>query len=233
MPRGGAAAAAASLGEGFDMTRCRLVIALLCIGSALGGCAAHKAPQAPPAAQVSTPVLEVTATSLNVRETPSSTGAVVGSLKRGDRVSAPQAEAGGWLYVESDAGLKGYVAAQYIRVVAAPATAAPAAAAPAAAATRAPAPTEAAARKPAPSGKLARITEGMTEAQVVEILGAPTSQQNYLTGKAWIPHYHGPDAHRLDYRYKGAGIVVFNRNRYSSVVKVIRVDADPNEDGYP
>jgi len=54
-----------------------------------------------------------------------------------------------------------------------------------------------------------------------------------MTGKAFIPHYHGPDAHRLDYRYKGVGIVVFNRNRYSSVVKVIRVEADPNEDGYP
>ena len=224
---------------GFSMTQFKVVIALACIGSALGGCAARKAPEAPAAApaaaQVSKPVVEVTAASLNVRETPSSTGAVVGSLKRGDRASAPEAESGGWLYVESDAGPKGYVASKYVRVVEASATAAPA---PAAAATpSAPAatsaPAETAARKPATGSSLARITEGMTEAQVVEILGAPTSQQNYMTGKAWIPFYYGPDTGRLDYRYKGVGMVVFSRSRYSSATKVIRVAADPNEDGLP
>jgi len=214
------------------MTRFKIVIALACIGSALGGCATRKAPEAPaaPAAAqvVSTPVVEVTVTSLNVRKTASSTGAVVGSLKRGDRASAPQAEAGGWLYVESDAGPKGYVASKYVRIVEASATAAPAPAA-----TSAPAPAETAARKPVPGSNLARITEGMTEAQVVEILGAPTSQQNYMTGKAWIPFYYGPDTGRLDYRYKGVGTVVFSRSRYSGGTKVIRVAADPNEDGLP
>ena len=73
----------------------------------------------------------------------------------------------------------------------------------------------------------------MTEAQVIEILGAPTSQQNYVTGKAFIPMYYGTDTSRLDYRYKGVGLVVFSRNQYSGGTKVIRVDADPNEDGFP
>ena len=73
----------------------------------------------------------------------------------------------------------------------------------------------------------------MSEAQVVEILGPPTSQQNYVTGKAWIPYYYGPDTGRLDYRYKGLGIVVFSRNRYSGQAQVVRIDSDPNEDGYP
>ena len=68
---------------------------------------------------------------------------------------------------------------------------------------------------------------------MVEILGAPTSQQNYQTGKAWIPYYYGPDTGRVDYRYKGLGSVVFSRNRYSGATKVVRVDSDPNEDGYP
>ena len=201
---------------------------------ALGGCAGHKAPPAAETsapAQVSTPVVEATATSLNIRATASSTGAVVGSLKRGERATAPQPAEGGWLYVESDAGPKGYVASQYVRFVEARATAAPAAAAPAA--KSAPAPAASAAQKPVATGKFARISEGMTEAQVVEILGPPTSQQNYVTGKAFIPHYHGSDAHRLDYRYKGGGIIVFNRNRYSSVVKVVSIAPDPNEDGYP
>ena len=219
------------------MTRCRVVIALVCISSALAGCAGRKAQEAAPAparAAASAPVVEVTATSLNVRATASSSGAVVGSLKRGDRASAREPEAGGWLYVESDKGPSGYVASQYVRVVAAGASPAPAPAASGAhAAESAKPPAETAARQPAPGSKLARITEGMTEAEVVAILGAPTSQQNYVTGKAFIPHYYGSDAHRLDYRYKGVGIVVFNRNRYSSVVKVIRVESDPNEDGYP
>jgi len=201
------------------------------MGVALGGCASRKAPEAPPAqpaVQVSTPVVEVTANSLNVREKASATGAVVGTLKRGDRARAPQPESNGWLYVESDSGIKGYVASKYVRVVETVSTPAPAPAA-----QSAPAPAKSEARPPPPGSQLARITQGMTEAQVVEILGAPTSQQNYMTGKAWMPFYYGPDTGRLDYRYKGVGIVVFSRSRYSSATKVIRVDSDPNEDGYP
>ena len=181
-------------------------------------------------------MVEVTANSLNIRATPSPTGAVVGSLKRGERASAPQAAAGGWQYVESSAGAKGYVAAQYVQIVAAsaPAASAPAAPAAAPAATSTPAPTaEPPARPPIPGSKLARVSLGMTEAQVVEILGAPTSQQNYVTGKAFIPFYYGPDTSRLDYRYKGVGIVCFSRNRYSSGTEVVRVDYDPSEDGVP
>ena len=159
------------------MTRCKVVIALVCIGSALAGCAGHKAPEAAQApAPASALVVEVTATSLNIRATPSSTGAVVGSLKRGERASAREPEAGGWLYVESDKGPKGYVASQYVRVVEAGASTTPAPAASAAESAKPPAQT--AARRPAPGSKLARITEGMTEAEVVAILGAPTSQQN-------------------------------------------------------
>jgi len=226
------------------MTRTKFAMTLACIGVALAGCAskngpeAAAAPAAPAAAPVTTPVVEVTATSLNIRTTPTATGAVVGSLKRGDHANAPQAEAGGWLYVESASGAKGYVASKYVKVVqasAAPAAAAPAAPAATAApeATKAPASDEAAAR-PAPAGsKLARVTAGMTEPQVVEIMGAPTTQQNYITGKAFIPFYYGPDASRLDYRYKGVGIIVFTRNRYSNQTEVIRVDYDPNEDGVP
>jgi hypothetical protein len=190
-------------------------------------------------------MIEVNANSLNVRATPDPKGAVLGSLKRGQRAKAPQPAAGGWIYVETDAGAKGYVAAQYVTPVAETATAAPAAAAapsstapaakPAETAPAEGAPTalEETAKKPIPGTKLATITAGMSEAQVIAILGAPTSQQNYVTGKAFIPMYYGPDTSRLDYRYKGVGIVVFTRNRYSGGTEVIRVDHDPSEDGLP
>jgi hypothetical protein len=223
------------------MMRYSCSIVVLCGALALAGCAkrqpadasASAAPAAAPAAAI--PVVEVTAKSLNLRATASSTGAVVGSLKQGEQVNAPQPASGGWQYVETSAGAKGYVSSQFVRPVAsaAPAAAAPAAA-PAAAATPAPDPAKKETARPAtPGTPLARVTAGMTEAQVIEILGAPTSQQNYVTGKAFIPMYYGTDTSRMDYRYKGVGIVVFSRNQYSGGTKVIRIDADPNEDGFP
>jgi hypothetical protein len=216
------------------------VIAFACIGLALAGCsskqpeAAAPAPAPAAAPQPSVPMVEVTANSLNLRETASTAAPVVGTLKRGDRARAPEAESGGWLYVEVPSGPSGYVASKYVRAVEGSAAPAPApATAPAPAAASAPASGEVSKSPPPPGSKLARVTNGMSEAQVVEILGPPTSQQNYVTGKAWIPYYYGPDTGRLDYRYKGLGIVVFSRNRYSSATKVVRVDSDPNEDGYP
>jgi hypothetical protein len=222
-------------------TGTRIAIALLCTGALLAGCASKQGAEQPAeaapaaAAAPSVPVVEVTASSLNVRATPSGTGSLLGSLKQGARASAPQPEANGWIYVETDTGLKGYVASKFVRAVegAAAAPAAAPAAQPAPAAESAPAPKGRTARPPTPGTPLARVQVGMTEAQVIEILGQPTSQQNYMTGKAWIPWYYGSDTSRLDYRYKGVGLVAFSRNRYSGGTKVVRVDEDPNEDGLP
>ena len=83
---------------------------------------------------------------------------------------------------------------------------------------------------PPAGSKLAKVTSGMTEAQVREITGAPTSETTYMTGKAFIPFYFGP-THQTDYKYKGEGRIVFARNRWSGAGKVIRVDYDPSEDG--
>jgi uncharacterized protein YgiM (DUF1202 family) len=55
-------------------------------------------------------MVEITAKSLNLRATASATGAVVGSLKQGEQVSAPQPASGGG-YVETSTGAKGYVSA--------------------------------------------------------------------------------------------------------------------------
>jgi hypothetical protein len=219
------------------MTRVKVVLAFGCLGLALAGCGGKTAketppPAAAPAPQASVPMVEVTANTLNIREQASPTGAVVGTLKRGDRVRAPEAASGGWQYVEVPSGPSGYVASKYVRAVEGSAATAPAPA-PAPTAASAPASGEASKSPPPPGSKLARVSNGMSEAQVVEILGPPTSQQNYVTGKAFIPHYYGSDASRLDYRYKGLGIVAFSRNRYSGNAQVVRVDSDPNEDGYP
>jgi hypothetical protein len=83
-----------------------------------------------------------------------------------------------------------------------------------------------------PAGhRLANVEPGMTPGQVTGILGAPTSEQSYQTGKAWIPFYWGSDLARTDWKYAGEGRVVFSQNRWSGALKVIRVDYDPGEDG--
>src|SRR4030095_4678642 len=47
---------------------------------------------------------------------------------------------------------------------------------------------------PPPAGsKLAGITQGMRPEEVQKIAGAPTTIRPYLTGKAFIPWYFGPD----------------------------------------
>lgn len=218
------------------MIRFPLFLVLALSPLALGGCASSG--DAGSSAAASVPVYEVTAGSLNMRSEPSTSGAVVDSLKQGTQVQAPRAVENGWLYVETDAGTSGYVSARYVRAIAA------AAPAPQRTAKREQEPTapepkkEAApakepAGRPAPAGsKLSRVELGMSEGKVASIMGQPTSQENYQTGKAWIPYYYGSDTSRLDYKYKGVGVVVFGRNRYSGKTRVIQVDYDPTEDGY-
>lgn len=82
----------------------------------------------------------------------------------------------------------------------------------------------------APAGSdLAKIQIGMNDAEVRKILGDPDDANAYMTGKAWIPFYYGPDTHRSDWMYKGKGRVVFSRNRWSGALKVIRVMYNPKE----
>src|SRR5258705_11482520 len=84
--------------------------------------------------------------------------------------------------------------------------------------------------KPPPAGsKLAKIAIGMNDVDVRKILGEPDASNAYMTGKAVIPFYFGPDAARTDWMYKGKGRVVFSRNRFSGGLKVIRVIYDPAE----
>lgn len=82
---------------------------------------------------------------------------------------------------------------------------------------------ESAYSEPPAGSSLARVEVGMTDAQVRKILGEPDNSNAYMTGKAWIPFYYGPDTHRTDWMYKGQGRVVFSRNRWSGGLKVVNV----------
>ena len=78
---------------------------------------------------------------------------------------------------------------------------------------------------PPPNSKLAKVTLGMSDADVRKALGEPTSTKDYMSGKAWIPW--ATEGSRSEWTYKGQGLVVFGRNRYSGTLKVIRVVYDP------
>jgi hypothetical protein len=98
-----------------------------------------------------------------------------------------------------------------------------------------PPPQPAVAAEPVPSGSpLARIQTGMTYEDVTNILGPPTTQIVYPSGKAWIPYYYGNDIMRSAYFYKGLGRITFaSGNQFGAgrAGAVEKVEYDPNETG--
>lgn len=70
--------------------------------------------------------------------------------------------------------------------------------------------------------------------RVSQILGQPTDQNQYVTGKAFIPFYFGDDVSRIEWHYKGLGRVVFTGGgafgQRGGVVEW--VDYDPKDTGY-
>lgn len=63
--------------------------------------------------------------------------------------------------------------------------------------------------KPAPGTKFTKLQIGMGMKQVVDLIGPPTDQGGYMTGKAWIPFYFGGDRHRFEMVYKNMGRLIF------------------------
>mgnify|MGYP001032579092 CR=1 FL=1 len=62
---------------------------------------------------------------------------------------------------------------------------------------------------PAAGSKFTKLQIGMSMKQVTDLIGPPTDQGAYVTGKAWIPFYFGSDRHRYEMVYKGQGRLVF------------------------
>jgi hypothetical protein len=88
---------------------------------------------------------------------------------------------------------------------------------------------------PPPSGSpLAGIRQGMRPEEVQKIAGAPTTIRPYVTGKAFIPWYFGPDRTRTAYYYKGQGRVVFSGDGgLGTNSTVLQVEYDPTDSGAP
>lgn len=63
--------------------------------------------------------------------------------------------------------------------------------------------------KPAPGSPFTKIEIGMSMRQVVDLVGQPTDQGAYITGKSFIPFYFGADRHRFEMVYKNQGRLIF------------------------
>lgn len=88
--------------------------------------------------------------------------------------------------------------------------------------------------KPAPGSRFTKLQIGMSLKQVTDLIGQPTDQGAYMTGKAWIPFYYGSDRYRHEMVYKGQGRLIFaggSAGDYSSG-HLISIIHNAKEGGY-
>jgi hypothetical protein len=64
---------------------------------------------------------------------------------------------------------------------------------------------------PTAGSKFAKLKIGMTIEEVFRLIGMPSGQSNYPTGKSHIPFYHGADRWRQEAIYNGHGRLVFSQ----------------------
>ena len=88
------------------------------------------------------------------------------------------------------------------------------------------------------SGKkmaLSKVKEGMSMQEVYELVGQPSATYTHQTGKAWIPfNFAAKDVSRTVALYKGQGRVIFSLvSAYSGVHRVLEIELNPDESGYP
>jgi len=87
--------------------------------------------------------------------------------------------------------------------------------------------------KPAPGSKFTPLKIGMSAKQVTDIVGQPTDQGAYVTGKAFIPFYYGSDRHRYEMAYKGQGRLIFaGSSGFDSNSHLIWIIHAANDTGY-
>jgi len=84
------------------------------------------------------------------------------------------------------------------------------------------------------ASKFTKLKIGMSMRQVTDLVGQPTDQGSYVTGKAFIPFYYGGDSTRFAAYWKGQGRVIFQGGNAwgAGRGKVVRIEYDPGEDGY-
>ena len=63
--------------------------------------------------------------------------------------------------------------------------------------------------RPVAGSKFTQLKIGMGMKQATDIVGQPTDQGAYITGKAFIPFFWGADRYRHELLFKGVGRLIF------------------------
>ena len=86
----------------------------------------------------------------------------------------------------------------------------------------------------APNSKFSQLKIGMGIKQVMDIVGLPTDQGAYITGKAFIPFYFGSDRSRFELLYKGQGRLIFAGGSVGNVTggNLVWIINSATESGY-
>lgn len=86
---------------------------------------------------------------------------------------------------------------------------------------------------PVAGSKFTRLQIGMPMKQVTDLIGEPTDQGAYITGKAFIPLYFGSDKSRWEMTYKGQGRLLFsNQAGFGTGYYLTWIIYNQNEPGY-
>lgn len=84
-----------------------------------------------------------------------------------------------------------------------------------------------------PDSPFAKVKLKMGSDEVYALIGKPTSEDRYITGKGFIPFNFGGDKHRMTAHYKGIGTITFSSDgSFTSGMSVMSIDYDPAEPGY-
>ena len=88
--------------------------------------------------------------------------------------------------------------------------------------------------KPGPNSKFTKLQIGMGMRQVTDLVGQPTDQGAYITGKAFIPFFFGSDRYRHEMVYKGQGRLIFAGGSAGDFTSgnLISIIHNANEGGY-
>lgn len=86
---------------------------------------------------------------------------------------------------------------------------------------------------PAANSRFTKLKIGMPQKQVTDLIGEPTDQGAYVTGKAFIPFYFGSDRGRWEMVYKGQGRLIFsNQSGFGTGFYLTWIIHNANEPGY-
>lgn len=87
---------------------------------------------------------------------------------------------------------------------------------------------------PVAGSPFTKLQIGMPLRQVTDLVGQPTDQGTYITGKAFIPFYYGSDRFRYELVYKNQGRLIFAGGSMGDLTgaHLIWVIYSANDSGY-